>query len=238
MFIPGGSCCLSCGSLGDSSHCLAVVICLLSEGATSLCNPFSLAVPPSVHSLLLLSPHPHPMFSMLTLLCRWLPRTQRPQEGAGWRGGDRTINMGSVAASHTMSFAWTSGSHHLPFCLLRKRTHSPSSKDEQSIGLKDSLLAHSSDPVEMRRLNYQTPGKAAPPACLPSPGLQVPGVSTEGPWPCALFPVPPFCPSSCIIHLVEVTEEPLFPTARQVPQGPGASQGKKPSCLGFASSLV
>ncbi|KAM5266596.1 receptor-type tyrosine-protein phosphatase F isoform 18-T19 [Hipposideros larvatus] len=40
----------------------------------------------------------------------------------------------------------------------RKRTHSPSSKDEQSIGLKDSLLAHSSDPVEMRRLNYQTPG--------------------------------------------------------------------------------
>ncbi|XP_029803493.1 receptor-type tyrosine-protein phosphatase F isoform X15 [Suricata suricatta] len=40
----------------------------------------------------------------------------------------------------------------------RKRTHSPSSKDEQSVGLKDSLLAHSSDPVEMRRLNYQTPG--------------------------------------------------------------------------------
>ncbi|XP_055986838.1 receptor-type tyrosine-protein phosphatase F isoform X12 [Sorex fumeus] len=40
----------------------------------------------------------------------------------------------------------------------RKRTHSPSSKDEQAIGLKDSLLAHSSDPVEMRRLNYQTPG--------------------------------------------------------------------------------
>ncbi|XP_069335915.1 receptor-type tyrosine-protein phosphatase F isoform X6 [Eulemur rufifrons] len=40
----------------------------------------------------------------------------------------------------------------------RKRTHSPSSKDEQSIGLKDSLLAHSSDPVELRRLNYQTPG--------------------------------------------------------------------------------
>lgn len=41
----------------------------------------------------------------------------------------------------------------------RKRAHSPSSKDEHSIGLKDSLLAHSSDPVEMRRLNYQTPGK-------------------------------------------------------------------------------
>ncbi|XP_053431885.1 receptor-type tyrosine-protein phosphatase F isoform X17 [Nycticebus coucang] len=44
----------------------------------------------------------------------------------------------------------------------RKRTHSPSSKDEQSVGLKDSLLAHSSDPVEMRRLNYQTPGSSVP----------------------------------------------------------------------------
>ncbi|KAF7254415.1 Receptor-type tyrosine-protein phosphatase F, partial [Varanus komodoensis] len=40
----------------------------------------------------------------------------------------------------------------------RKRANSPTSKDEHSIGLKDSLLAHSSDPVEMRRLNYQTPG--------------------------------------------------------------------------------
>ncbi|XP_072853614.2 receptor-type tyrosine-protein phosphatase F isoform X14 [Pogona vitticeps] len=40
----------------------------------------------------------------------------------------------------------------------RKRANSPSSKDEHAIGLKDSLLAHSSDPVEMRRLNYQTPG--------------------------------------------------------------------------------
>ncbi|XP_057564134.1 receptor-type tyrosine-protein phosphatase F isoform X5 [Hippopotamus amphibius kiboko] len=44
----------------------------------------------------------------------------------------------------------------------RKRTHSPSSKDEQSVGLKDSLLAHSSDPVEMRRLNCQTPGSSVP----------------------------------------------------------------------------
>ncbi|XP_048950058.1 receptor-type tyrosine-protein phosphatase F isoform X13 [Canis lupus dingo] len=52
--------------------------------------------------------------------------------------------------------------HQPPCCLLRKRTHSPSSKDEQSIGLKDSLLAHSSDPVEMRRLNYQTPGSSVP----------------------------------------------------------------------------
>ncbi|PIO37329.1 hypothetical protein AB205_0193210 [Aquarana catesbeiana] len=39
----------------------------------------------------------------------------------------------------------------------RKRTNSPSSKEDQMPGLKDSLLANSSDPVEMRRLNYQTP---------------------------------------------------------------------------------
>ncbi|XP_056233807.1 protein tyrosine phosphatase receptor type Fa isoform X3 [Seriola aureovittata] len=38
----------------------------------------------------------------------------------------------------------------------RKRT-SPA-KDEHMAGFKDSLLAHSSDPVEMRRLNYQTQG--------------------------------------------------------------------------------
>uniref|UniRef100_A0A8C6VPU4 Receptor-type tyrosine-protein phosphatase F n=1 Tax=Naja naja TaxID=35670 RepID=A0A8C6VPU4_NAJNA len=44
----------------------------------------------------------------------------------------------------------------------RKRANSPSSKDEHTIGLKDSLLAHSSDPVEMRRLNYQTPGASGP----------------------------------------------------------------------------
>ncbi|XP_054646630.1 protein tyrosine phosphatase receptor type Fa isoform X13 [Dunckerocampus dactyliophorus] len=39
----------------------------------------------------------------------------------------------------------------------RKRT-SPSAKDEHLVGVKDSLLAHTSDPVEMRRLNYQTQG--------------------------------------------------------------------------------
>nr|XP_021332445.1 receptor-type tyrosine-protein phosphatase F isoform X10 [Danio rerio] len=42
----------------------------------------------------------------------------------------------------------------------RKRT-SPSAKDEHSAGVKDHLLAHSSDPVEMRRLNYQTQGSSA-----------------------------------------------------------------------------
>ncbi|XP_032884727.1 receptor-type tyrosine-protein phosphatase F isoform X19 [Amblyraja radiata] len=39
----------------------------------------------------------------------------------------------------------------------RKRATSPSAKDDVPGG-KDPLLAHSSDPVEMRRLNYQTPG--------------------------------------------------------------------------------
>nr|XP_021337112.1 receptor-type tyrosine-protein phosphatase F isoform X12 [Danio rerio] len=39
----------------------------------------------------------------------------------------------------------------------RKRA-SPLPKDDHSGGVKDCLLASSSDPVEMRRLNYQTPG--------------------------------------------------------------------------------
>ncbi|XP_056893125.1 protein tyrosine phosphatase receptor type Fa isoform X3 [Takifugu flavidus] len=38
----------------------------------------------------------------------------------------------------------------------RKRTCP--AKDEHMVEAKDSLLAHCSDPVEMRRLNYQTPG--------------------------------------------------------------------------------
>ncbi|XP_051809691.1 receptor-type tyrosine-protein phosphatase F isoform X12 [Acanthochromis polyacanthus] len=42
----------------------------------------------------------------------------------------------------------------------RKRA-SPLPKDEHSGGVKDSLLANSSDPVEMRRLNYQTPGPSS-----------------------------------------------------------------------------
>ncbi|XP_067368621.1 protein tyrosine phosphatase receptor type Fa isoform X20 [Channa argus] len=41
----------------------------------------------------------------------------------------------------------------------RKRTCP--AKDEHMVGVKDSLLAHSSDPVEMRRLNYQTQGSSA-----------------------------------------------------------------------------
>ncbi|XP_054870176.1 receptor-type tyrosine-protein phosphatase F isoform X19 [Amphiprion ocellaris] len=42
--------------------------------------------------------------------------------------------------------------------LFKKKRASPLPKDEHSGGVKDSLLANSSDPVEMRRLNYQTPG--------------------------------------------------------------------------------
>ncbi|XP_064415799.1 receptor-type tyrosine-protein phosphatase F isoform X1 [Latimeria chalumnae] len=40
----------------------------------------------------------------------------------------------------------------------RKRANSPSAKGDHGSSVKESLLAHSSDPVEMRRLNYQTPG--------------------------------------------------------------------------------
>ncbi|XP_023284603.1 receptor-type tyrosine-protein phosphatase F-like [Seriola lalandi dorsalis] len=42
--------------------------------------------------------------------------------------------------------------------LLFKRKRTSPAKDEHMAGFKDSLLAHSSDPVEMRRLNYQTQG--------------------------------------------------------------------------------
>ncbi|KAK2816005.1 hypothetical protein Q5P01_026472, partial [Channa striata] len=45
--------------------------------------------------------------------------------------------------------------------LLFKRKRTCPAKDEHMVGVKDSLLAHSSDPVEMRRLNYQTQGSSA-----------------------------------------------------------------------------
>lgn len=48
-------------------------------------------------------------------------------------------------------------SPHAVFFSNRKRA-SPLPKDDHSSGVKDCLLANSSDPVEMRRLNYQTPG--------------------------------------------------------------------------------
>lgn len=174
---PRGSRCLSRGALRTTVP--------LWEGAASLCGPPASLRWPSVHSPLLLSPPP--MFSPAKLLWPWLPCTQTP--GCGGRG--RAVDTGSVAAGCALHLCPPPRPRFSPpaLCLPRKRTQSPSSKDEQSIGLKDSLLAHSSDPVEMRRLNYQTPGRAAPPACLPPmkacgspPGLTSP--------PSALLPPP------------------------------------------------
>ncbi|XP_051554729.1 receptor-type tyrosine-protein phosphatase F-like isoform X6 [Myxocyprinus asiaticus] len=42
--------------------------------------------------------------------------------------------------------------------LFKRKRASPLPKDDHSGGVKDCLLANSSDPVELRRLNYQTPG--------------------------------------------------------------------------------
>ncbi|XP_028974541.2 receptor-type tyrosine-protein phosphatase F isoform X12 [Esox lucius] len=42
--------------------------------------------------------------------------------------------------------------------LFKRKRASPLPKDDHSGGVKDSLLGNSTDPVEMRRLNYQTPG--------------------------------------------------------------------------------
>ncbi|XP_074492957.1 protein tyrosine phosphatase receptor type Fa isoform X16 [Sebastes fasciatus] len=51
--------------------------------------------------------------------------------------------------------------------LLFKRKRTSPAKDEHMAGVKDSLLAHSSDPVEMRRLNYQTQGmREHPPTAI------------------------------------------------------------------------
>ncbi|XP_064194136.1 receptor-type tyrosine-protein phosphatase F isoform X8 [Anguilla rostrata] len=55
--------------------------------------------------------------------------------------------------------------------LFKRKRASPSPKDEHSGGVKDSLLSNSSDPVEMRRLNYQTPGPSAP-SCPNTPSMR------------------------------------------------------------------
>lgn len=152
MFFHGGFCCLS---RGCSSHC-PVVTCFLSRGTTSLSG-----LPPSLHCSRAHStpavslPHPYPVFSHVDAALP-LAHTQRSQDKVGW--WEDICGHGSCLCSK-FSLAFS--------CFFRKRTHSPSSKDEQSIGLKDSLLAHSSDPVEMRRLNYQTPGRADPSASWP-----------------------------------------------------------------------
>lgn len=95
------------------------------------------------------------------------PEPQGAWDGAGYLGH-------RDPDSFPRWFMPVSARAHLLVSVLpvhRKRAHSPSSKDEHSIGLKDSLLAHSSDPVEMRRLNYQTPGKEqlTPPYAPPPP---------------------------------------------------------------------
>uniref|UniRef100_A0A8B9LM93 Receptor-type tyrosine-protein phosphatase F n=1 Tax=Astyanax mexicanus TaxID=7994 RepID=A0A8B9LM93_ASTMX len=54
---------------------------------------------------------------------------------------------------------------------LPKRA-SPLPKDEHLGGVKDSLLANSSDPVEMRRINYQTPGTTKKASNSIDPGQQ------------------------------------------------------------------
>ncbi|XP_064791837.1 protein tyrosine phosphatase receptor type Fa isoform X3 [Oncorhynchus masou masou] len=55
--------------------------------------------------------------------------------------------------------------------LFKRKRASPSAKDEHSAGVKDSLLTHSSDPVEMRRLNYQTQGSSDP-SCPNTPRMR------------------------------------------------------------------
>ncbi|XP_060934457.1 protein tyrosine phosphatase receptor type Fa isoform X2 [Limanda limanda] len=56
--------------------------------------------------------------------------------------------------------------------LLFKRKRTSPGKDEHMAGVKDSLLAHSSDPVEMRRLNYQTQGSSALSCCPNTPRMR------------------------------------------------------------------
>lgn len=63
----------------------------------------------------------------------------------------------SVGGSDMVWMCQTEALTLTPFCSYRKRA-SPLPKDDHSGGVKDCLLANSSDPVEMRRLNYQTPG--------------------------------------------------------------------------------
>ncbi|XP_046715624.1 protein tyrosine phosphatase receptor type Fa isoform X16 [Silurus meridionalis] len=55
--------------------------------------------------------------------------------------------------------------------LFKRKRASPSVKDEHTAGVKDHLLAHSSDPVEMRRLNYQTQGSSDP-SCPDTPRMR------------------------------------------------------------------
>ncbi|XP_060723158.1 receptor-type tyrosine-protein phosphatase F isoform X2 [Tachysurus vachellii] len=79
-----------------------------------------------------------------------------------------TVDNGYVARSvESPEMLWVMGpvlavvlivSIVIAIILFKRKRASPLPKDEHLSGVKDSLLANSSDPVEMRRMNYQTPG--------------------------------------------------------------------------------
>ncbi|XP_047662500.1 receptor-type tyrosine-protein phosphatase F isoform X9 [Tachysurus fulvidraco] len=79
-----------------------------------------------------------------------------------------TVDNGYVARSvESPEMLWVMGpvlavvlivSIVIAIILFKRKRASPLPKDEHLSGVKDSLLANSSDPVELRRMNYQTPG--------------------------------------------------------------------------------
>ncbi|XP_053507253.1 receptor-type tyrosine-protein phosphatase F isoform X2 [Ictalurus furcatus] len=85
------------------------------------------------------------------------------------------VENGSVAHSvESPEMLWVMGpvlavvlivSIVIAIILFKRKRASPLPKDEHLSGVKDSLLANSSDPVEMRRINYQTPGPST--SCCP-----------------------------------------------------------------------
>ncbi|XP_058274569.1 receptor-type tyrosine-protein phosphatase F isoform X2 [Hemibagrus wyckioides] len=85
------------------------------------------------------------------------------------------VENGSVARSvESPEMLWVMGpvlavvlivSIVIAIILFKRKRASPLPKDEHLSGVKDSLLANSSDPVEMRRINYQTPGPST--SCCP-----------------------------------------------------------------------
>ncbi|XP_047662494.1 receptor-type tyrosine-protein phosphatase F isoform X2 [Tachysurus fulvidraco] len=86
-----------------------------------------------------------------------------------------TVDNGYVARSvESPEMLWVMGpvlavvlivSIVIAIILFKRKRASPLPKDEHLSGVKDSLLANSSDPVELRRMNYQTPGPST--SCCP-----------------------------------------------------------------------
>lgn len=73
--------------------------------------------------------------------------------------GDKTFSWPPIALLLTLSnFDLSNLNTWSPSCLLPSSKRTSPSKDKQMLELKESLLTHSSDPVEMRRLNYWTQG--------------------------------------------------------------------------------